>query len=538
MRDSTTARERISFVTTGGQPPLLDRDRQSRSDNDGPFTVLEDVEYLAIRRLLSESAGMLYDEKRREVLRLHLRDRAIATGCDSFKAYVELVSSSRNELQALWNQVAIHQTEFFRNRPQFEALRERVLPEIVRHADSRKTLTLWSAGCSSGEEPYSLGIVLLDTLGDRAREWQIRIVATDISTEILARAKNGVYESRRLQGLPNSVRNRWFMSLGDSYAIRPEVKDLVDFSAHNLPSDQPPIAGEADVIFCRNVTIYFSRDALIRTIETLETALRPGGYLFLGHSESLWRQPHNLELIDLGDSFAYRMPHEDPKSPVLKAASGRTFGPSVMIDLASRSEEKVGNMDSSLKERPVHESSESSHMPGATFVESTDPFSVLRGDNFESADSEIAALKESNSPLLHAEVSEVIATAQGHLERGQVEEVVRLIAVALERAPTEAALHFLLGTAEQRLGHESAALTSFGRAVYCDPAFSLAYLYRGMLLEERGECSQALLEYRNALSRLQSDHLGKWDAYLESMNHEALVHLCADKINALEGGDQ
>lgn len=530
----------------GAPPPQGKLSRLLRERADGSFATLDDDEYFRIRRLLSESAGMVYDEKRREVLRLHLRDRAIAVGCATFADYVDLATSDRSELQALWNQVAIHQTEFFRNRPQFEGLRRNVLPEVIRHAGSRKELTLWSAGCSSGEEPYSLAIAVLEALGNEASNWQIRVTATDISTDILDRARSGRYDERHLSGVAEPIKQRWFVQDGDAYYISPRVGELVNFMPHNLSADPPPIAGAGDIVFCCNVTIYFSKDALHRAIRSLEAALRPGGYLFLGHSESLWRQPHSLELVDLGTSFVYRRPHEGPVSDaILPAASSRSYAEAETPSVPRPASPAIRVSESPLAGLPVsglHEEgvaredrvvAESSATKTAGKSLET---SISAGDDFESAEAEIASLRESRIPLGHGELAEVIATAQGHLERGQVEEVSRLVSAAIERAPTEASLHFLLGSSEQRLGDDDDALASFGRAVYCDPEFSLAYFYRATLHEALGERDQALIDYRNALRYLEADHEGKWDGYLESMSHDVLIQLCADKVGLLEGG--
>lgn len=533
-------------MTGGAPPPQGKLSRLLRERADGNFARLGDDEYLRVRKLLSESAGMVYDEKRREVLRLHLRDRAIAVGCETFAEYVDLATSDRSELQSLWNQVAIHQTDFFRNRPQFEGLRRNVLPEVIRQADSRKGLTLWSAGCSSGEEPYSLAIAVLEALGDEASSWNVTVAATDISTEILERARSGCYEERHLSGVPDAIRRRWFRQDGDIYRVNPLLCEIVNFMPHNLSADPPPIVGLGDIVFCCNVTIYFSKDALHRAIRSLEAALRPGGYLFLGHSESLWRQPHSLELVDLGTSFAYRKPYEGQVSgAVLSAASSCTdveadaLAPSRKVSTANRTPEhqsaKVQVSDLSEEDSVWGGRSLGESGVTRTTVEAPET-AITAGNDFESAEAEIASLRESSSPLGHGELAEVVATAQGHLERGQVEEVARLVSVAIEKAPTEASLHFLMGTAEQRLGDDDQALESFGRAVYCDPEFSLAYFYRATLYEALGKREQALIDYRNALRYLEADNEGKWDGYLESMRHDALVQLCEGKVRQLEGG--
>lgn len=507
------------------------------------FAELGDAEFDRMRNLLSDAVGISFDEKRREVLRLHLRDRAIATGRPTFRAYVDLVESGDDpaEAQRLWNKIAIHQTEFFRNRPQYAGLTGKVLPEVLRvAARGGRSLTLWSAGCSSGEEPYSLAMSVLEALGSEAAQWSIKIVATDLSTDILERAAAGRYEERQMEGVTNEMREKYFELDQGRYVVKPRLRDLIDFGVHNLARDPAPAAavGHGDIVFCCNVTIYFSREALINAIATLEGSLRPGGYLFLGHSESLWRQPHHLELVDIGNSFAYRKPYDEiglMAGPVLDAAPVRSSGAEVSRPAPPRQpllplsdESKVlPTFDTSAPVVPIRplepvESADLRPRRTPTFKES-----------IEIAIQEATDVSQTAEPLEHLELAEIIATAQGHLERGEVDETITLVQAAIPRAPTEAALHFLLGSAEQRLQMHPEAIASLGKAIYCDHTFSLAYFYRAVILEEEGDVAGALTDYKNASRWLDEDHDGRWDTYLESMSHVALVELCRSKVDSL-----
>lgn len=529
---------------------------RARTEGGDAFAAFGDPYYSRIRDLLIESAGIVFDEKRREVLRLHVRDRARARGCATFAEYVEIVTRDRGEeLQALWNQVAIHQTEFFRNRPQFEGLRGKVLPEVISvAARSGRKLTLWSAGCSSGEEPYSLAMSVLEELGHDAPRWRIRVVATDIATDILSRAEAGNYDERHMEGVSPQLRARYFEKEGETYTVKPEVRNVVEFSRHNLSIDPPPDLLTADVVFCCNVTIYFTNEALHQAIGTLERALRPGGYLFLGHSESLWRQPHNLELIDLGNTFTYRRaytpdlangisildastprstpattgkfsresrpwaePVSDAEFGVPRASSSTGSIPTVRNASDFQTRERSGRLDAdSGSWSPKRET-------GRLGTESVKPARSIPRDESISDD----------APLDHSEIAEIVATAQGHLERGEVDETVGLVKAALTKAPTEAALHFLLGSAEQRLGLHPAALASLGKAIYCDHSFSLAYFYRAIVFEEDGDRAAAAKDYENAVRWLEADREGKWDNYLEAMSHNALLELCRGKLASM-----
>jgi len=201
-------------------------------------------------------------------------------------------------LQLLIEELTVHESSFFRDANQFHALAREVLPRLDG------PILIWSCGCSHGQEPYSLAMLLLE--GDHR---DASVVATDVSERALANARAGRYPTRALRGLSTERLAAWLEPDGEGWSVREVVRRRVRFARHNLATDPPPFRpGECQVVFCRNVLIYFHERALVGTIDRMCRWLPDGGLLFLGHSESLWQVTSSFELVRLGDVFAYRKP--------------------------------------------------------------------------------------------------------------------------------------------------------------------------------------------------------------------------------------
>ena len=176
----------------------------------------------------------------------------------------------------------------------------------MRSIARNRPLTIWSAGCSTGEEPYSLAMLVRELMPMATRE-HVRIVGSDVSASALAFAEAGRYGPRAVQMAEPIDLGRWFDTDGDSYIVRDDVRDLVDLKLHNLITEPPPFeAGEVDLLLCRNVTIYFNRATTKALMGRFHASLANGGYLFLGHSETLWQMSDAFTLVPLGDAFVYR----------------------------------------------------------------------------------------------------------------------------------------------------------------------------------------------------------------------------------------
>jgi len=199
----------------------------------------------------------------------------------------------------LVNAITTNLTAFFRENHHFDYLAKSVVPELLNGNAAHQEINIWSAGCSTGEEPYSLSITLLEAMS-KTSGWAARILATDIDSNVLTRASSGIYAMERVNGLSSSQLKRWFqrgtgMQSG-KVRLKPEVRKQIKFGQLNLMQNWT-LDAPKDVIFCRNVIIYFDKDSKIRLIDRFADNLKPGGYLFIGHSESLYKLTDRFELL-------------------------------------------------------------------------------------------------------------------------------------------------------------------------------------------------------------------------------------------------
>jgi chemotaxis protein methyltransferase CheR len=261
-----------------------------------PEFVLTDREFELLRRFVYEQTGIALGAHKREMLKARLGRRLRALGLQTFLDYYQLLTEgdpAGQERTHFVNAVTTNVTDFFREGHHFRFLAEQWLPglrgQAARNGD--RHLRIWSAACSTGEEPYTIAMVLREALGAAAPCWDIRILASDIDTDALARATAGVYPLERLAGVdPERLRRGFLRGTGANAglaSVRPEVRDLVTFRRVNLMDDPWPVRTRFDAIFCRNVLIYFDRPTQRRLLGRLIGMLKDDGLLFLGHSESL-----------------------------------------------------------------------------------------------------------------------------------------------------------------------------------------------------------------------------------------------------------
>jgi chemotaxis protein methyltransferase CheR len=258
---------------------------------------LSDRHFKKVSQIVYRHCGINLKDGKEALVRARLMKRLRALKLNSIDDYVDLISAKEGtvELERMIDVMTTNKTSFFREAEHFRFLQETVLPQ----ADWRK-LRLWCAACSSGEEPYTLGIVLREAIKPIDRR-DILILATDISTTVLEKAVSGVYQGNTLNDVPKALVGRYFSrcpngAAGISYRINDSVKRLIRFGQLNL-LDNWPMKGPFDVIFCRNVMIYFDRQTQQRLINRFYDYIRPGGYLFVGHSEGLSSVTHSFKYV-------------------------------------------------------------------------------------------------------------------------------------------------------------------------------------------------------------------------------------------------
>ena len=271
---------------------------------------LDDVIFLRLRDLVYEHSGMYFDERKKYFFARRVEQRVEATGCIDAREYYQFVrygDGGVEELQALAESLTTNETYFFREYPQLQTFADDILPEILdcKRRRGDRYLRVWSAGCSTGEEPYTLAIILREMIEDLER-WEISLTATDISREALRVARRATYGERSLKDVPTVYRQKYILPNGEGWRVTNEITRMVRFRHANLMDRSLAREMEGqDFIFCRNVLIYFDDASRRQVVDGFYDALRPGGYIFLGHSESVGRITSAFRLVRKGDSLVY-----------------------------------------------------------------------------------------------------------------------------------------------------------------------------------------------------------------------------------------
>jgi chemotaxis protein methyltransferase CheR len=283
---------------------------------------LTESELDEIRTLIEQRSAILFDSSRERFFSTRVREFLDEKGLSSGTDLLRQVRGSSIEYEALLERLLTQETSFFRYPAVYEALEKKILPEVQERKfwESPRTLRIWSAGCSTGEEPYSIAVTLCESL-KFAEAWEIEILATDISRRALRHAERGVYSKRSLQDVSLGQVENYFTPTKHGYQVRPRIRRMISFAQLNLA--EAVYVGKFDCIFCMNVLMYFSGDRRFSILRRFFDALEPGGYFLLGHSETLANVPMKFESIVLGDCRIYRkpVPAEAGRAPALVEGS-------------------------------------------------------------------------------------------------------------------------------------------------------------------------------------------------------------------------
>jgi chemotaxis protein methyltransferase CheR len=259
-----------------------------------------DEDFIALRTLVKEMTGISLAESKRELVYGRISRRLRALGLSTFGAYRKLLESGDgSELVAFCNALTTNLTSFFRESHHFDYLRDEFLAARRDAGRRSERIRIWSSACSSGEEPYSIAMTIMETIPDW-KKWDIKILATDLDSDILARARRGHYTADRVKGFEPKRLSRFFTESRDgaerTYQVTPDLASLITFKQINLMHDLP-MSGPLDAIFCRNVVIYFDKETQRALFSRIAKLQRSGNLLFLGHSETLFKVSEDYTLI-------------------------------------------------------------------------------------------------------------------------------------------------------------------------------------------------------------------------------------------------
>ncbi len=262
---------------------------------------LSEAQFQKISRLVKDRCGINLHDGKQQLVQSRLAKRLRELGLRGYREYIEYVTNDADgtELMAMLDAISTNLTSFFREKEHFDYLAHKAIPAAIARAGRSGRLRIWSAGCSTGEEPYSIAITVCDNVPNLSSS-DVKVLATDLSTKVLACAKEATYPDRRVKAVPPRQRSRYFRCIQTKperiYRVIDPARSLVHFARLNL-MQQWPMQGQFDVIFCRNVMIYFDKPTQGRLVNRFCDMLAPGGTLFIGHSESLTGIDHQMRYV-------------------------------------------------------------------------------------------------------------------------------------------------------------------------------------------------------------------------------------------------
>ncbi|WMN58743.1 protein-glutamate O-methyltransferase CheR [Pseudoalteromonas xiamenensis] len=268
---------------------------------------LSDTDFKAISEKVYKACGIVLGPHKREMVYSRLARRIRATGLSSFEEYLSyLEDNPEAEFSSFINAITTNLTSFFRESHHFDYLQNEVIPLLLKHNQQSKRVRIWSAGCSTGEEPYTIAMTIA---GQFPKSWDVKILATDLDSNVLDRARRGEYTASNVTGLSDSHLKQFFLKSNDGtlFKVKPELQQMVHFKRLNL-LEPWPMKGPFDVVFCRNVLIYFDKETKDRLFQGYYNILARHGHLFIGHSESMGKE--HVEYKSLGKTMYRKANYE------------------------------------------------------------------------------------------------------------------------------------------------------------------------------------------------------------------------------------
>jgi chemotaxis protein methyltransferase CheR len=506
--------------------------------------------------------GHQQDARRMVDLTALLEDRLRAAGAESFAVYRRLLERADDaEWTALAPLLTVPETYFFRMPEHFEALALDALPAVLERNKARRSLRLLSAGCASGEEAYSLRILLYERFPQLAG-WRVQIVGVDLSEAALERARAGEYNAWSLRATSEVRRRANFTAAGKLFRLRPEVRVDVEFRRENLLAPAPADEAPYDIIFCRNVLIYFSEQAIREAVSRLMARLAPQGYLFLGPAESLRGYSRDFSLCHRHDSFFYRLKpgarlQAIPPRDTVRAATGtgqrerpRTAMPrdNSWFEAIRSSSERLAGLVAGEAPAPASRRTAARAAPAARPTSRTQwPVAEAAAAPVHKSFAELVAEEQFAQALALLDAGPPAARdAEGvRLLRaimltnlGQHAEAAAECKTLLAADDLNVGAHFLLGLCREQAGELNEAAEQMRTVTYLDPGFPMAHLHRGLLARRRGDREAATESFRLALKAVEDENPERLQLFGGGFSREGLRQVCMRELARLQPAEK
>lgn len=485
------------------------------------------------RDMIAAQLGLRFDDSKLGILGELLQRRADALGLpvDSYLAQLERDPA---EAGLLAEELTVGETYFFRNIDQFRAFSEIVLPHAMAARGADQRLSILSAGCSSGEEPFTIAMLARTALP--MPPWQLSIRAIDLNPAALRKAASGRYGGWALRETPAEMRERWFTPAGRDLLIDPGLRASIRFDRRNLADPTSDIwqAGAYDAIFCRNVLMYFTPAIQQAVVARITNALAPGGYLFLGHAETLRGLSQDFHLVHTHDTFYYQRRPAGERSPALPAGVEAVW-PAVFAaaPLPTPGAPDIGWYaaigDASRRIEALTRPAEPAppEIPQWSLAVALD---LLQRERFAEALDRIAGLP----PAAAEDPDVLLLEALLLLQHGRLDAAVDVCRTLLARDELHAGANYVLALCFDGRGDSAAAINHYGVASYLDPEFAMPLLRRGLLARRAGALGDARRDLAQALDLLLHEDTSRLLLFGGGFTRAALSRLCASELRACE----
>jgi chemotaxis protein methyltransferase CheR len=499
----------------------------------GSVVLGESKDVLRFRDLVGAQLGLSFDDTKLAFLADVLR-RRLDSSRNDLETYLRRFESAppEEEMAALAQELTVPETYFFRNGGQFRALAEVVLPERIGARRASRTLRLLSAGCATGDEPYSLAISVRDALPEPG--WNVSIAGVDVNPAILERSARGRFTTWSLRDTPLHQR-RWFRTEGRELVLDDAIRTAVRFTQHNLSQHDPGLwAPESyDVVFCRNVIMYFTAEVARAVVARISRALVPGGYLFLGHAETLRAVSQDFHLRHTHGTFYYQRKNVDEPQGSAATAELSAVASTLAPPLSAFLEEDTTSWVDAIQRAStrIRALALNADRPNDTPATRAKPdlrpaLELLTRERFSEALAAVRDLHATASGDPDALLLEAVLLAHG----GQLSEAEAACARLLVQDELCAGAHYVLAMCREAAGDLRGAVDHDQVASYLDPAFAMPRLHLGLLARRAGDRAGARREFGQALLLLQREDAARVLLFGGGFGRGSLVALCAAEL--------
>lgn len=496
------------------------------------------------RDLIESRLGLHFDDTKLGFLADVMRRRVQAGGRpEKYLDELGHLSATDEELRLLATELTVTETYFFRNNEQFRAFAEVVIPDRMNARGQMRSLRFLSAGCASGEEPYSIAMVMRDQVLAQDPSWGVRIDALDMNTAALARARRGVYSAWALRETPPEVARKWFTSKNKDFVLDASIREAVRFHQCNLVENDPLWQAEQfDAIFCRNVLMYFAPDYARTIVQRIERSLLPGGYLFLGHAENLRGLSQEFQLCHTHGTFYYRK--KDRRGPEVdrsatgkggRAGSYRGVYPAELVESADTWVEAIGHAAERIKmlTRPRSGSADETEISSDSVTPSNDlvlrpAMELFQMERYGQALDHLSGLPSQ----LVSDPDVLLLRAALLTQKGLLDEAFAVCEQLLARDELNAGAHYLLALCCEGRGEREGAVEHDQAAIYLDSEFAMPHLHLGLMARRNGDLQSARGELKQAHLLFEREDPARILLFGGGFNRESLLALCCSELKA------